>query len=145
MTRGMEHLSYKERLRKLGLLSLEKIRVQGDLVVAFQYLKEAYKKYGDRFYTRHSSDRTRGNGFKLKESGFKLDAMKNFLTIRIMRHWNRLPRDITDATSSLEIFKVRLVGVLSNLILWRLYLPMARGLNWMIYKGPFYPNSSMIL
>jgi len=62
----MEHLSYEERLRELGLFSLEKRRLQGDYIVAFQYLKAVYKKGGDRLFSRACCDKTRGNSFKLK-------------------------------------------------------------------------------
>jgi len=66
MIRGLEHLSYEDRLRELGLFNLEKRRLQEDLVVACQYLKGAYKKYGDRVFSRACCDRTRGNDFKLR-------------------------------------------------------------------------------
>ncbi|PKU43407.1 hypothetical protein llap_6291 [Limosa lapponica baueri] len=82
--RGLEHLSYEDRLRELGLFSLD-------------------------------SDGTRGNGFKLKEGRLRLDIRKEFFTVRVVRHWNRLPREVVIAPS-LEVFKMRLDGALSNLV-----------------------------
>ncbi|KFW64555.1 hypothetical protein AS28_12792, partial [Pygoscelis adeliae] len=55
------------------------------------------------------------NGFKLKEGKFRFDIRKKFFTMRVVRHWNRLPREAVDAPS-LEMFKARLDGALSNLV-----------------------------
>jgi len=80
-----------------------------------QYLKGASRKDGEGLFTRVFSERTRGNGCKLKESGFRLDIRKKFFTMRVVRHWNRLPREAV-AASSLEVFKARLDVALSSLV-----------------------------
>ncbi|KAJ7425544.1 hypothetical protein WISP_23069 [Willisornis vidua] len=111
----MKHLCYEERLRELGLFNLKKRRIWCDLIVIFQYLKGAYKKDGERFFTRACSDRTRGNGVKLKESRFRLDIRRKFVPVKVMRHWHRLPREVVDAPS-LDVFKARLDGAFSKLV-----------------------------
>ncbi|KAK4829391.1 hypothetical protein QYF61_003731 [Mycteria americana] len=96
---GMEHLSYEERLRELGLFSLENRRLQEDLIAAFQYLKGAYKKDGDKLFSRACCNRTRDNSFKLKEGRSRLDVRKKIFTMRVVKHWHRLPREVVDAPS----------------------------------------------
>ena len=65
------------------------------------------------FFIRDCSDR--GNSFKLKKGRFSLNVSKKFFTVRVMRQWNRLPREVVDAPS-LAVFKARLDGALSSLV-----------------------------
>jgi len=66
----------------------------------------------------------KGNGFQLKERSFRLDIRKKFFTVRVVRHWNRLSREVVDAPS-LEVFQARLDVRLGNSISWNLSLPTA--------------------
>jgi len=97
MIRDLYHLSYEERLRELRLLSLEKRRLWEDLVLVFQYLKGVYRQDRENTFSKPCCDRTRGNGFKLREGKFRLDIRKKFFTISVMKHW--LPRKAVEDPS----------------------------------------------
>jgi len=86
MIQGVEQLSYEDRLRELGLISLEKRRLQGDLIAAFQYLKGSFRKEGNRLFSRVCGDRIRGNGFKIKKGRFRLHIRKKSFTVSVVRH-----------------------------------------------------------
>ena len=103
MIQGTEYLFYKDRLRELGLLSLEKRRLQGDHIAAFQYLKEAARRKGTDSLGRSVVIR---NGFKLKEGRFRLDIRKTIFTVRVVRQWNSCPERCWRKALSLETCKV---------------------------------------
>jgi len=88
----------------------------------------SYKKAGEGLFSRARRDRTRGNGFKLKEGRFRLDMRKKFLTVRVVRTWHRLPREAV-AAPSLEAFKGRLDWALSTLGWWKVSLPVTGALE----------------
>ena len=63
MIRGLEHLPYEDRLRELGLFSLEKRRLWDDIIAAFQYLKGAYRQEEKELCERLDNSRTKGRWF----------------------------------------------------------------------------------
>ena len=99
--------------------------------MVFQYLKGACKQEKDWLFTWSESDRTRGNGFKLKEGKFRFVVRKTFFTQSSIKCWHGLPREVVDALP-LKAFKARLDGTLGNLPWWGAALPMAGGWNCVI-------------
>ncbi|GAB0179369.1 hypothetical protein GRJ2_000402200 [Grus japonensis] len=115
MIKGLGSLPYEERLRELGLFSLEKRRLWGDLITMFEYLKGGYKEDGDSLFTRNCMEKTRGNGCKLLLGRFQLDTRGQFFTMRTISHWNNLAREVVDSPT-LDTFKIQLDRVLGHLV-----------------------------
>ncbi|KAK4831689.1 hypothetical protein QYF61_018741 [Mycteria americana] len=90
LVKGLEQKSYEEWLRELG-------------------------EVGVGLFSQVTSDRTRGNGLKLHQGRFRLDIRKFYFTERVIKHWNRLPREVVESPS-LEVFKRRLDEVLRDMV-----------------------------
>lgn len=98
MVKGLEGKRLEEQLRALGLFSMEKRRLRGNIILVYNFLARGTGEEGDLFSV-NTNDRTHRNGVKLRQEEFRLDITKRFFTERVVAHWNRLPRDIVTAPS----------------------------------------------
>ena len=110
MVCGLEGMFFEESLRTLGLPSLEKRRLRGDLIAFYKFWRRRCGEGGDIFFSL-VTDKMCGNGTKLHQGRFTLDIRKYFFSVSLFEHWNRLPRDLLDAPG-LSVFKRQLDNAL---------------------------------
>uniref|UniRef100_A0A803JLD2 Reverse transcriptase domain-containing protein n=1 Tax=Xenopus tropicalis TaxID=8364 RepID=A0A803JLD2_XENTR len=99
LVKGMEGLNYEVRLSRLGLFSLEKRRLRGDMITLYKYIRGDYRQLGDVLFSHKNNQRTRGPPYRLEEQSFHLKQRRWFFTVRAVRLWNALPSDVVMADS----------------------------------------------
>lgn len=107
LVKGMKHLPYHERLKRLKLCSMKERVNRGDLIETYKILTGKVRLDPDKFFKRAEDLRTRGHHLKLQKRRSAHQARLNFFSNRVVTSWNSLPEEVVSATTT-NGFKNRL-------------------------------------
>ena len=108
LVHGYRKLTYEERLRRLGLTTLQQPRLRGDLIETYKIVTGKERIETKNFFTFHANKyNTRGHCYKLETKRSRLKLRRNFFSQRVVAPWNKLPESVVTA-ESVNAFKNRL-------------------------------------
>ena len=99
LVKGLKHLPYHERLKRLELCSMEERVNRGDLIETYKILTGKVKLNPSKFFKRTEDPRTRGHHLKLQKMRSSHHARSNFFSNRVVTKWNSLPEEVVSATT----------------------------------------------
>ena len=99
----------------MGLFSLEKRRLRGDLMATYKFIRGDHQDLGDRLFTSAPQGTMKLNCHKLKQDRFRVDRRKNFFPVRAPRVWNSLPAEVVQAPT-MNTFKSKLDAYLAGIL-----------------------------
>ena len=99
MLPGLEDMDYEERLNKLGLFSLERRRMRGDLIEVYKIVTGLDRVHSQSLFPRAGGSITRRHRLRVRGGKFKRDVKGRFFSHTVVNAWNTLPEEVVEADS----------------------------------------------